>query len=157
MQREVGLFGGRTMKHLLLVVILMGCFPTMVFGQETKSDKPRAVVLPSEYVLPVIVAQPDCPLQIEKAIVVRYLPGYISELYQVRNIGTKQVKHYYLARWYSDGTGFVGSGVMTQTNRYLQPGQATEFPNGSVELVPLTDALKETLKISGEMKRIVYF
>lgn len=78
----------------------------------------------SEEVMPVVVMQPDSPLLIESFSLGRNSSGKIQSFYQIRNRGLKPVKHYTIARWYSDNTGFTGNGEMPSDDLF-DPGATT--------------------------------
>ena len=62
-------------------------------------------------VISVILSQPNCPLKIEKAAVIR-VDGKLRFSYAVKNFGSKSIKGYTIARLYSDNTGGVMTGVL---------------------------------------------
>lgn len=98
------------MKDFICFVMIT--FSLQVFAAAQTPSTDTVSVVPMNEVLPVIVAQSNCPLIIERFIVVRHQDGTIRTEYRIRNKGKKVVKYYRIARWYSDNTGFVQYGAM---------------------------------------------
>lgn len=108
------------MKNPLLVSLFILALGVAVFPQsQTNGD--TYYLLPKTYVLPVVVVQNDCPIIIERFFPVADSQGKIHTEYRVRNTGTKAVKSYRIARWYSDNTGFLQYGAMPSGAKVLQP------------------------------------
>jgi hypothetical protein len=141
---------------ILLLLVMFG-MPT-AFGQELKV-RPKAVVVPGDIYLPTIVAQPDCPLQIEKAVIAKMLDGTQREFFQARNVGKKPIVFFQVAKWYSDNAGLNAIWPYKRSQVSVPPGAMapSTLNDGSVEFVPLTDPLKKTLKLEGKMRGIVFF
>ena len=131
---------------ILASIISLTLFCILGYGQ-TKSETMQGSVYIKE-VLPVIVAQDNCPITIEKVIVFRDFGGKIESSYLVRNTGDKDIKSYKIARWYSDNTGFVGYGVMPSNATVLKPNQIA----GSVDL----NSDISTNKLPSRMKKILF-
>src|SRR3954451_21176440 len=81
-------------------------------------------------VFPVITYQRDCPLKIEKFLVVENNKGRYETEYAVRNIGRKSIKAYRIARWFSDDTGFLGYGPLPPGNKLIRPGSVVDTTRG---------------------------
>lgn len=146
------------MKNAFYLVVLL-----FAFGAESKTacgqqnSEPTAqhqwVVAPRDLALPLIVAQPDSPLDfVETQALInvgtgRWLPGF-----RLRNHGTKPIRSFTVA---SAGTN-EWSWTATISSDYFLPGQikAIEGDNRD-EIVPLTDGLRERLKLNGPMKGIM--
>ncbi|MDT4952967.1 MAG: hypothetical protein QOJ02_1105 [Acidobacteriota bacterium] len=117
-------------------------------------EKQRAVMVPPEIILPVVVSQPDCPLQFENVVLLKYLNGLGGEAYQLRNRGTKTIRSYMLATLTTAGTGDE-----TTTDKSLKPGQTSPPPHegDEVEVVRLTDELRDKLKLRGPITGVIFF
>lgn len=126
-------------------------------GQGTKERLiERVVIVPPDIVLPVIANQPDCPLQIEDIKLFGYISGGGGgPSYKVRNKGTKPIRSYTIGAWNSAGTGWE---VELPVNGGLFPGQVSSpGGGGEVEVVELTESLRNQLNLRGEMQAIVVF
>lgn len=144
------------MKYIVTVLCFVSvCAASMIKGQEAKRpEKPQAVVVPREMILPVVVFQPDCPLQFEKVAILKYFGGGTGDVYQLRNRGAKPIRSYTVATSYSNHTG-----AEVRARDLLMPGQTAPQPGEGteVEILPLTDSLREQLKLSEPMKVIAVF
>jgi hypothetical protein len=147
------------MKKLLVAAgLFILCISAQVSVSGQEANKERIVIVPPSYVLPTVVSQADCPVQIERAVVVKHLTGKVDTLYLVRNTGTKPIRTYTIARWYSDGTGVARRGVMPPEGEFLQPGQTAGSFEAHTEIVPLTASLSKSLKLDKQpMQSIVFF
>lgn len=139
---------------LSLVLLLMS---STVNAQQTESgQKRRYVIVPPENFLLVIAAQPDSPLRIENA---KFLIGADhgwGVRCQLRNQGTKPIRFLSLVAWTSYGTGGTLSPSGRSGEELIMPGQRVSCDEGSkAEIVPLTDDLRDKLKLRGPMKAIV--
>lgn len=126
-------------------------------------ERRRAVLVPLEVLLPVVVSQPDCPLQYEDVKLIKYtegyLTGFVGKSYRLRNRGSKPIRSYtkaYLT------TGGGGNEVTWEAppapldSQLLMPGQVP--PNDSVvEIVPLTEELRDKLKLRGPTEGAFFF
>src|SRR6266487_3098931 len=77
-------------KLISLSLLFLILISSSTLGQE-KRNKAKAVIIPSEIYMPTIVAQPDCPLKIEKAFVGKMLDGPEQMFFQARNMGSKSI------------------------------------------------------------------
>lgn len=115
----------------------------------------RVVIMPPDFALPVIAYQPDCPLKIEEVKLFSYLSGGGGSSTTVRNKGTKPIRSYTIGAWNTVGTGGWFEQPVKGT---LLPGQVDVPSSGEeVEVVELTESLREQLKLSGGMKAVVVF
>jgi hypothetical protein len=92
---------------------------------QTNSGKREATLSPVSSILPVIVAQQNCPLKVEGVTVAKSENGRYEVLYQVRNVSDKVVKSYSITQLYSSGTGSLAVGIMPNGGRLLKPGETT--------------------------------
>jgi len=69
------------MRYITLALCALCLLPSSVLGETDvkRTENERAVVVPSELILPVVMFQPGCPLQFEGVSVLRYLNGGSAE------------------------------------------------------------------------------
>lgn len=128
-----------------------------IYGQQSvQTKRHHYVVVPPENALLVIASQPDCPLQIEDAKLLVSADQSRPPLYQysLRNRGTKPIQYYIISAWASSGGG--GTLSDRSADGLLMPGQ-TKPPTEQdrSEVVPLTDELRQKLKLQGSMKSVI--
>ena len=146
------------MKYTKIILCILSLFAGSVAnGQQNavntqQRERTRYVAIPSENALLVIAAQPDCPLVIEDARLFGRIGGGDGVSYQVRNRGTKPIRTYTLAMRYSVSTGWSGAG-MEDGNALIMPGQ-TFRQDCPGDVVPLTDELRDRLRLRGAMKAV---
>ena len=119
-----------------------------------ESSLPLVVLVPSDIGLPVIVYQPDCPLQIEDVQLFRYIDGGGGESYKVRNKSNKPIRSYTIGTWNTVGTG---GEVERRLEQNLLPNQVATLVGNEVKVVELTETLRNQLNLRGEMRAIVVF
>ena len=149
-------------RGITLICLIFVCVSVKVSGQEARSkEKRRAVIVPPDIVLTVIAPQADCPLQLTKAMHVGYLDGGGGGTYQLLNRGSKPIRTYTVAELTSAGTGNVVERRHAEGARgaLLLPGQTAPQPGEEteIEIVPLTDELRDKLKLRGSMKAVAVF
>lgn len=125
-------------------------------GQGTQEPSiQRVVIVPPDIVLPLIAYQPDSPLQIEDIKIFQFVSGGGgSQSYRVRNTGKKPIRSYTIGTWNSGGTGWD---VELPFKENLLPGQVGTLTGNEVQVVELTEDLRNQLKLRGEMKVIMVF
>lgn len=125
-------------------------------GQGTKESViQRVVLVPPDIVLPVIAYQADSPLQIEDIKLFQFVSGEgSSQSYKVRNKGTKPIRSYTIGAWNSVGTGWE---IERPVKDNLLPGQVATLVGNEVEIVELTEALRNQLNLRGVMQASVVF
>lgn len=144
------------------------CISSSASGQQTAhGERWHVVAIPPEIMMAVAMPQPDCPLKIEKLTAIRHLDGnlagYGGNSYELRNRGTKPIRAYKVASFI---TSLEDAGSVSEvewrggeTSEWLMPGQATPRPGEGheAEFVPLTEELRDKLKLRGPMKGVLYF
>ena len=146
------------MQKLVYVAVVLVSSTGMSMAQ--KSEKSKAVVIPNEIYLVSIAAQPDCPIRIEKAVMAKMLDGTERPFYEARNIGNKPITFYQVDAVGSDGGGISAIWPYKRTQVSVLPGEISpsNINDGSVEFVPLTEELKNKLKLNtGKLSAIVVF
>lgn len=149
--------GGGDMKRLAICSLFINlALVGVVFGQGTNElEIQRVVIVPPGIGLPVVVDQPDCPLQIEETRLFKYISGGGSgQSYKVRHKGTKPIRSYTIGAWNTGGTGWE---VERLVKGNLVPGQVATLIGNEVEVVELTERLRSQLELNGEMQVIVMF
>ena len=145
---------GRLLNALGLIIISV----VAASSQEARRVA-KAVVIPSEIYMSAVVAQPDCPVKIERALVAKMLDGSQKGFFQARNTGNKPIVFFQVAMWHSDNSGLNAIWPYRRTQSVVLPGELapSEMNDGSIEFVPLTENLKDKLGLTGKMRRIVFF
>lgn len=142
------------MRFTLWLLFCAGAVIT-VSGQRVESlDEHRFVVLPPDQGMIMVVSQPDCPLKFEDVKLLVNMKGAWRKSFKLRNQGTKPIRNYTIA---AIGSDEWSSGEAANSTDYIMPGQIAPplAPDNKVEIVPLTKALREKLKLQGPMKGIV--
>jgi hypothetical protein len=116
---------------LFLVFLLVGY--SDLSGQTP--EKHRSEVFAELKEFPLVVYQEQSPLRVDRFLIVRDDDGELRTYYTVMNVGTKAIRNYRFARWYSNNAGFVGYGVMpvggllkTGESVSSMPGRTVKFP-----------------------------
>lgn len=128
------------MKNLLLF------FCAFLLSQSVvaQSENPAVFYLvPKSEVLPVVVAQEDCPLTVESFLIVRNNQGMIQTEYKIRNNSTKDIESYRIARWYSDNTGFLEYGMMSKREKLFRPQMSVDTSLAKKIVTAATNGNKE--------------
>lgn len=146
--------------RLVLVAWLLPILVSSASLAQKKRDKTKAVVVPSEIYLPTIVAQPECPLKIEKAFVTKTLDGREEMFFQARNTGSKPITFFQVYMLGTNGGGQSSMFPYDRTQTSVLPGAVAPpgLKEDSVELVALTEDLKRKLHLTpGKMRVIALF
>lgn len=128
-------------------------------AQERKGrGKDQYVPVPREVVLPVVVAQPDCPLQLEKAERLARVGGGSGNNYRLRNKGTKPIRSFTVSYTFGEGTGGSRTWAL-KSQEIIAPGQLvpSSLQESDGEIIPLTDELRAKLGLQGALKTIVFY
>jgi hypothetical protein len=148
----------RSTTWTLVIAITLGCLLGTSSGQQR--PKRKAVLVPPDHVLTTIANQPNCPLKFDKAAMILYVDaeGGGSDVYELRNHGSKAIRAYTAAVWTSIGAGNIVEQKIMRNGPVLpgeiapQPGEVRE-----VEIVPLTEDLRDKLKLRGPMTAVSVF
>lgn len=135
------------MRFIVLFCMLCLCGLSSVSGQEAeKTEKPRAFVLPLEIALPVVAAQPDCPLKFENVKIIHILGESTTESFELRNTGTRPIRDFTVAV-YSSYNRWWKSRPRGELNNLIPPGALAPFSAEGVEIIPLTDEMRNKFKL----------
>jgi hypothetical protein len=142
----------------IVCIVFVGTI-TVVGGQQSNlSGKKRAVILPREVALPVIVQQPNCPLRIVKFERLLLLDGGARNRYEVRNERSQPIRIYYIAEVNSLGTGYMFGRRIEPPGKLLMPGEsdAQDDADDQIEIVPLTKQIRDQLKLEEPLKAVMF-
>jgi hypothetical protein len=141
-----------------VVLLLVFFFVTATNLAQQAPSKAKAVVIPSGIYMPT-VAQPDCPLKIEKAFVGKMLDGTEQMFFQARNTGSKPIVSFQIDMVGSNGGGQSAFFPYKRGQASVLPGAVAPpgLKEDSVEFVPLTEDLKQKLRLTGKMRVIALF
>ncbi len=138
--------------HSYLVAFTLLLFGSLAAaGQQSPSEERiKTVVIPRESALVTVASQPGCPLQFEN---VRFLAGVEGgglTSYDLRNRANKAIRTFKVG----DSTGSTFTWDPKGDNRPgpITPGQLVPWGEDSKEIVPLTDELRDKLKLKGSMQ-----
>lgn len=146
-------------RHIVLVCVLC-CVTDYVWAQR-ESERRKFIVPPNDVCLMTVASQAESPIQIEKAKLLFFVgPGSNwGASYQLRNSGVKalRIQSITLSMWTAQGVGLSWQEITQDSEKAVLPGQLVPIKedNHNVEIVPLTDEIREKLKLHGPMKAIV--
>jgi hypothetical protein len=130
------------------------CFVVSASGQQVeRQQKRRFVVVPPEQALVTVAFQPECPLQFEEAKLLAFVEGGGAATYVIRNKGTKPIRSFTVG---VPGLKLTWSEELTK--RLFMPGERiVGGGDDEIEMVPLTDELRDKLKLKGPMRGVAVF
>ncbi|CAN5211559.1 hypothetical protein BH18ACI2_BH18ACI2_04640 [soil metagenome] len=141
------------------LILLCGSEALSQSQQSGRVEKNQYVVVPREIILPVVVSQPDSPLQFENVKGIGPISGNGGGVrFQLRNRGSKPIRGVSFAvLTTSGGLWFSDSWPRKLTGEVVMPGQIVPLSNEDqqIEVVPLTEELREKLKLRGPMKAVI--
>jgi hypothetical protein len=142
------------MKRPIMILCSVCLLAVNTGGQQ--QEKLRYVAVPPERMLLTVAAQPDSPLLVENAkllIGVGPYPAGVS--CQLRNRGTKPIRSFRIVLWSSTSAGGGLSPRERSGGRLLMPGEVMPCDEGDPdEIIPLTEQLRDKLKLRGPMKTV---
>ena len=138
-------------KIALLTLMCLGFLSSTHAQQLKQQQKERFVVVPPEQVLTAVASQPECSIQFEE---VRFITsvdgGGSSPSFVVRNNGSKPIREFTIG-----GSDWTMSWSEKYTKKLLMPGERAFEGDTDVEIVPLTEKLKDKLNLNGPMRSIL--
>lgn len=137
------------MRYVInIFCFVFACSTALVYGQQANpQEKQEFVIVPSEQALVTVASQPDCPLQFEDARLLALTDGGETVTYYVRNRGAKPIRAFTVGT-----TSSIWEWPGKATGKLLMPGQ--RLPEETDAVVPLTDALRDKLKLQGPMRSL---
>jgi len=121
-----------------------------------RDARKTAVVVPADVGLAVVVSQPESPLKIEEAEILRYFSGGYGPSYRLRNSGRKTIVAYTIAKWNSNNSGSVIDWHTTDHEPPLLPGKS-EKESSNVRIVQLRDDLRTEFDLRPPLRAITFF
>lgn len=117
-------------------------------------NKQQYVVVPSDIIMLAVAAQPDCPLAIENAKLLKSADGNSKwgVSYSLRNVGSNPIKTFTAVIWTSDGAGGTLERPTQLQRQFLLPGQVIKADEEDV--ISLTDELRKKLGLQPPMRAI---
>lgn len=142
----------------VLGILLLPSF-TSVFPQTEKNQpKEQFFRVPSSVILPVVTYQQDCPIEFLKPSILYHVGGGGLESFQIRNRGTKPIRAYTIATVTSAGSGAKWRFEASGPSELLMPAELRAISQEkSMDVVPLTNVMRDEYKLRGPMKGITVF
>lgn len=139
-----------------LFLMLTLTLSTLTRTARSQSDLAQYIVAPPENALLAVASQPNCPLLIEEPmLLIGAKPGLQPIFrYRLRNISEKAVLRYSLVFWTSNGTGGSLGNSGDPITEKIMPGAVWQPPRESIDVFPLSDQLRSTLKLTGQMRSV---
>jgi hypothetical protein len=137
------------MRFFALLAVF--CFCCIANAQDTlRSEKQQAFVIPSEIIMPVVAAQPGCPLKFENVQSIFYVDHRSSaETFELRNVGVKSIRDFKVASYTSYGGMWSKSRPQNELQRVILPGELASLGGEEeVEVIPLNDELRTKFKLN---------
>ena len=135
----------------MLALVLLGLACLTTAQQLTQQTRQKFVVVPPEQVLMTVMSQPECSIQFEQ---VRFLAsvegGGASASFVARNNGSKPIREFTIG-----GPDWTMSWSEKFTKKLLMPGERAFEGKNDVEIVRLTDELRNKLELNGPMRAIL--
>ena len=147
------------MKHSVLVFLAICLVYSQLMAQADKRKRPVFVVVPRETGLAVIASQPDCPMRFEEVKFIRGINGGEKIVLRLRNSGIKPVSSVTFAMSTSHGGAWISSWPGRLTSELIMPDQIVPLgeDESDIEIIPLTDGLRDKLNLRGPMRAIAVF
>lgn len=135
----------------LLGLMCLGIVSSTAAQQLNQQQKERFVVVPSEQVLMAVASQPECGIQFEELQFTTSVDGEgSSPSFVVRNSGSKPIREFTIG-----GADWTMSWSEKFTKKLLMPGERAFEGNTNAEIIPLTEKLKDKLKLNGPMRSVL--
>ena len=145
------------MKYSIKILWLICIYSTSVLSQQVNEIPLRKLVeVPREITLQVSVLRPDCPIKFEDVhFFVGVEGGGGINSYRLRNVGTKPIRSVTVASSNGAGATYFNNGNVLIMPGQLMPEQVCVNCRKD-EIVPLSDELRDKLKLKGSMRSIVF-
>ncbi len=153
-------------KRIGLVFLLLLAISTLGKAQKSyqEQEKLRVFVEPRESVLPLIAYQPNCPLEFQNVSFLSHVGGGGAPNYEIRNVSGKPITEFKVAvsAFGTEGSRFTFKAE--NPSEWIMPGD--KWPRSSkmqkkehsrLEIVPLTDELRQKGKVGPPMKGVLVF
>ena len=148
------------MRRLIFLLCVLGSCAGADLLAQGVSERQQFVIPPDDICLLTVASQADSPIQIERAKLLFFVgPGSNwGARYQLRNSGTKPLKiqSITLSMWTPQGAGLSWQEIAEDSANAVLPGAVIPVKGGrKMEVVPLTDEIRNKLRLYGPMKSIV--
>lgn len=143
------------MHYLINYCIALVFLNAGIAMQDKPAQKSKCAATPTEQVLVAIAAQPESPLVFEDVKFLSCIGRHGVESYRVRNRGKKPIRKLTVAAWTSRATGNLWGWVGKTPEEFIMPDQLVPMNENEIEIIPLTNELREKLKLSGSMQGVV--
>ncbi len=121
----------------------------------------KFVVPPNDIYLLTVASQADCPIQIENASLLFFIgPGSNwGARFRLRNAAVKPLKIQSItfSMWTASGVGSTWQEFTQDAEREVLPGElvTTKEDDPKIEIVPLTDEIRDKMKLRGALQGVV--
>jgi hypothetical protein len=143
------------MPYLINFCIALAVLHAGFTLQDKQPQKSKCTAAPPEQILVTVAAQPESPLVFEDVKFLSCIGRHGAESYRLRNRGKKPIRKLTVAAWTSHATGNLWGWVGRTPEEFVMPEQLVPMDENGVEIIPLTNVLREKLKLSGSMKGVV--
>lgn len=145
--------------------IILSCFVCLrlastVWAQQVSEDR-KYIIPPNDQYLLTVASQADCPIEVENAKLLFFIgPGSgWGASYRLRNGGTKSlaIQSITLSMWTAMGVGSTWEELTQDAEKALLPGEVITIKEDDrkTKIVPLTDAIRDKMKLRGPLKAVV--
>ncbi len=144
--------------------IILSCFVCLsVAGSvsaQQSSEQRKFIIPPNDQYLLTVASQADCPIQVENAKLLFFIgPGSSwGASFRLRNGGTKplRIQSITFSMWTAMGIGSTLEELTQNPENAVLPGQLiTIREDHKIEIIPLTDEIRDRLKLHGPLKAVV--
>ena len=143
------------MRHLMPTLCLLPLFALPHIALAQRLERDRYVVVPREEALISVAVQPGCPISFENVRLLARLGGGGGVDFRMRNVGAKPIRSISYANWNTFGNGGWSGWPGKITDGPVLPGQLVPAADSHSEIIPLTDPLRNKMKLGGSMKAII--
>lgn len=147
-------------RRILLLCLVCFWLGGSIWAQQ-RSEERKFIIPPNDMYLLTVASQADCPIQIENANLLFFIgPGSNwGASYRLRNAGTKplRIQSITLSMWTAQGVGETWQELTQDTEKAVLPGEVITIreDHRKIEIVPLTDEIREKMKLRGPLKAVV--
>src|SRR5436309_2211918 len=144
----------KALRYLFAFALVIG--GTVIYANAQNIDLTEIhqfVVMPRDLTVPLLVAQPDAPLEFtDTTLLVNVRTGHWIPSFRIRNRGTKPIAAFTVASAGADEWEWKADASTDD----LMPGRVMSLgEDSSDEIIPLTERLRDKLKLRGPAKGII--
>jgi hypothetical protein len=149
------------MRSLAIVasIVVAGLVNPAIGQLPDRKEKFRCFVEPADIILTVVAYQPDSPLEFVQALPIHEVDSGVAQVFQVRNRSRKPIRSFIVATVTSVGGGSKWGIKERALLTLLKPGDVypSTIEGATIEIVPLTQELRNRHGLQGPMKGVVTF